>query len=80
MILNEISTIHALDTALLAWLGQQKAVEVRDLVLNMPTVRKAAWQMFAGLDHHGHRQEGSASGAPPVAPSTARTGTSTSRY
>jgi hypothetical protein len=23
----------------------------------MPTVRKAAWQMFAGLDHHGHRQE-----------------------
>ena len=75
MILNEISTIHALDTALLAWLGQQKAVEVRDLVLNMPTTRKAAWQMFAGLDHHGHRQEGSASGAPPVAPSAARTGT-----
>jgi len=75
VILNEISTIHALDTALLAWLGQQKAVEVRDLVLNMPTTRKAAWQMFAGLDHHGHRQEGSASGAPPVAPSAARTGT-----
>jgi len=47
VILNEISTIHALDTALLAWLGQQKAVEVRDLVLNMPTTRKAAWQMFA---------------------------------
>ena len=56
MILNEISTIHALDTALLAWLGQQKAVEVRDLLLNMPTVRKVAWQMFVGLDHHGHRQ------------------------
>ena len=47
MILNEISTIHALDTTLVAWLGQQKAVEVRDLVLAMPTVRKAAWQMFA---------------------------------
>ena len=41
------TAIHALDTALLAYLGQQKAVEVRDLVLNMPTVRKAAWQMFA---------------------------------
>src|SRR5262249_30377524 len=41
------ATIHALDTRLLAYLGQQKAVEVRDLVLNMPTVRKAAWQMFA---------------------------------
>jgi hypothetical protein len=39
--------IHALDTALLAYLGRQNAVEVRDLVLNIATVRKAAWQMFA---------------------------------
>ena len=39
--------IHALDTALLAYLGRQKAIEVRDVALNMPTVRKAAWQVFA---------------------------------
>ena len=44
MILNEISTIHALDTALLAYLGRQNAVEVRDVAVNM--VRKAAWDMF----------------------------------
>ena len=46
---SEISDamIHALDTALLAYLGRQKAIEVRDVALNMPTVRKAAWQMFA---------------------------------
>jgi hypothetical protein len=31
----------------LAYLGQQNAIEVRDVALNMPTVRKAAWQMFA---------------------------------
>jgi hypothetical protein len=49
VILNEISDamIHALDTALLAYLGQQNVVEVRDLALNMTTVRKAAWDMFA---------------------------------
>ena len=41
------AAIHALDTALLAYLGQQKAIEVRDVALNLPTVRKAAWQMFA---------------------------------
>ena len=52
------ATIHALDTALLAHLGQQKAVEVRDLVLNIPTVRKAAWQIVCGrLDHRGRWQE-----------------------
>jgi len=38
--------IHTLDTALLAYLGRQNAIEVRDLTLNMPTVRKAAWQVF----------------------------------
>jgi len=41
------ATIHALDTALLAYLGRQKAIEVRDVALKMPTVRKAVWQMFA---------------------------------
>ena len=52
------ATIHALNTAL--YLGQQNAIEVRDVALNiMPTVRKAAWQMFAeGWAHNGHRQEG----------------------
>jgi hypothetical protein len=45
VILNEISTVQALDTALLAYLGRQNAVEVRDVALNM--VRKAAWDMFA---------------------------------
>ena len=49
--------IHALDTALLAYLGRQNAIEVRDVALNMPT--EAAWQMFAeGWAHNGHRQEG----------------------
>jgi hypothetical protein len=43
---------------LLAYLGQQKAVEVRDLILNMPTVRKAAWQMFADFRAQGRLQDG----------------------
>jgi hypothetical protein len=47
---NEISDsmIHVLDTALLAYLKRQNAIEVRDLPgFNAATVREAAWRMFA---------------------------------
>ena len=39
--------IHALDTALLAYVKRQNAIEVRDLPgFNVATVREAAWRMF----------------------------------
>src|SRR6516165_441787 len=72
--------IHALDTALLAYLGRQKAVEVRDLVLNMPTVRKARpGRCLRRAGSLWLPARGPVSGVPPLAPSGARTGTGTSR-
>ena len=41
------ATIHALDTALLAYLRRQNAIEVRDVAVDMAMVRAAAWRMFA---------------------------------
>jgi hypothetical protein len=79
--MNEISDamIHTLDTALLAYLGQQNAVEVRDLIFNMPTVRKAAWDMFAEAGSPWSAARGLISGVPPVASNAAKTGIGTSR-
>ena len=46
---NEISEsmIHAVDTALLGYLGRQNAIEVRDPTLDNGNSQEAAFQMFA---------------------------------